>query len=252
VDEQLPAASALATMNEALATVSRGQNALLLPKLPPDLYKSAANRLERALTRMEEARQRFQALPHEESTAKAWADVQQPYESWRRQARGVAEAALEWDRIRVKGPAEAGLAYDHAWDAWMAARHAYAPLEQALANTGKAVAAEASSAREQGHAAVRRAVIVILAVLAAAIAVSIAAGLLLARAIARSIQRLLEETGGLVQAVRAGSLDERGKVASVSHEFRPVVEGMNARWTGRWCKATPRARTGAPPPRTDS
>ena len=35
VDEHLPAANALATMNEALATVSRGQNALLLPKLPP-------------------------------------------------------------------------------------------------------------------------------------------------------------------------------------------------------------------------
>jgi methyl-accepting chemotaxis protein len=231
-EARYPAAMALATLAEAQATVSRGGNALLMPKMGAELRRSANARFAAALERAEAARRAFDALPRDEATDRAWKALQEPWGAWVASARELVAAEAPFDRMRQEGvdPTDprAVAAYDAGWEAWMRTRHAYAPAEKALAEVRKAVDAELAAEHAAAVKTVRRARAVIVAVMGIGTLVALGIALLLARRVAGVVRALSTEAADLGRAVADGRLEARATPERVSAEFRPVLDGMNA------------------------
>jgi methyl-accepting chemotaxis protein len=230
-DERYPAGVALATLAEAQATVSRGGNALLMPRMSPELRRSANTRLAAALARAEEARRAFDALPRDPDTEHAWAAFQEPWRAWVRAATDLREASQPFDALRQAGvdPADprAEAAYGDAWAAWMRTRGAYAPAEKALAEVREAGDARRARERAEAASAVRTARILIALAALAGTVFSVAVTALVARRLRAIVVGLAAEARALERAVAEGRLADRASEERVHVEFRPVVRGMN-------------------------
>ncbi len=231
-DARYPSAMALAGLAEAQATASRGANAVCLPRMPPDLRKSASRRLAAALERARAGVAEFDRYPHGRESAAAFDKLRKPWAEWLASYETLVAHAAAFDRLATAGgtlsdPVTAA-AYGKAWDAWMATRGAYAPAEKALAEARKEVDAEVRAERLAAEESVRRARLLLVLAATAALLCAGAFNWVITRRVGGIIDALVTQAHALSRGVAEGRLSERADPALAHAEFRPVLAGMNA------------------------
>jgi methyl-accepting chemotaxis protein len=102
-----------------------------------------------------------------------------------------------------------------------------APLDAAMNELDRALAADVDHDRSAAAEAVHAATRALATVLAAGALALLVAGVLLARSIRRSLAELGSESARLAGAVTRGELEARADEAAVAAEFRPILAGMN-------------------------
>jgi signal transduction histidine kinase len=223
--EQFPDALLLSQIAQGRLEVDLAANAVLAAAgraMEPgeDLYGD----VDIALTVVDEGLKSYESRPRPAELRAEWDGVALAIDRWR----GAVQRVVELTR---EGASHAGAKLDPASDAelaaWREARKASREVESALLSYMTKVAAGVQQVRQESTSSTRIALWLIgLAMLAGASGL-VAGGLFLQRSVARAVAALAAEAGTLEQAVANGQLDVRGDPATVSAEFRPIVEGMN-------------------------
>jgi len=228
--QHVPAMAALAQLDEAKTRAARALNGLLLTRADAQLRGQLFEMLEGSLVEIGEARARYEALPRDPENEKMWKQLVPALERWRRASDALADLARQRERL-AQASASDGKALaaldDRTWEAFLAARKEFQPLEDATTALQKETEKDVASADEEGDRAAKSGLVTIAVAIAVGALVLVAIGLLLARSIGGVLHGLVSETGKLTGAVKAGKLDVRGDLSAASLEFQPIVAGIN-------------------------
>jgi methyl-accepting chemotaxis protein len=232
VGVRYPSTMAAVELKGAVDAASRGLSGALLPEVvEADLDWNVLYRtVQDSVARAQAVRKRWAAIPQAREDAAEWAALEQPYQEWITTTREALDVVRAWRTLLVSQPAGAPEVAGYRAQAlaqWRRARDAREALARPLdalvdrveARTGSDEAAAALASR----AGSRR----ILLVGLATVVLLVLAGLLLARSIREAVRALVQEADRLTGAVAEGRLVERGEVAAVEWEFRPVIQAMN-------------------------
>ncbi len=230
-DRKLPTLAALGELDEAKTAAMRGLNAMLLRRGDASFRAETRGVFTESLKQMDHAETAYEAIPHHAETLVLWKAFKSAGQSWRSAADPLVALVDERSRLLAAGkdagdPALTALD-DRIWSSFLAVRAQFKGLDDALAKVAEKTLADGAAAGAAGDAAAATALRAVLATLAAGLVFLAVLGLVMAKAIGRSVRVLIAEAGKLREAVEEGKLAVRGDVARVTHEFRPIVEGMN-------------------------
>jgi len=242
--QELPAQQWLATLEAAFKDGQRFLNTQALAQSTAKVFASADCRgchegtnLFRdgagdALSRVDRAMAALDALPPSPQMQKRWPPLREGVGSWLARARRMSSLVAERDRLLEKEssalPGVAGRSSEaQVWEEWRQLHGETAPLDEAIAALGEALADEAADWQAQQAAAGKREEVVGVVALVALAAALLLLGVLVGRSVSRTIGSMISQTADLTAAAQAGRLGVRGDPAAVPAEFRPVLLGVN-------------------------
>jgi methyl-accepting chemotaxis protein len=193
-----------------------------------NLYRVADD----GLRRIDLAWTKWDSLPHTAEGLQKRKSLEARFAEWKRGEEVVIGLAHERDRALAAGtgrddPRLAELDRKSV-EAVLAKRASYERATEDLRDLIEATNGHARAAEDaaQGAASLANRLTLGMVLVGALLLVGI--GLLLSRGIAAIVRGLTAEAKRLSDAVQRGELSVRADAARVNHEFRPIVEGMNA------------------------
>jgi methyl-accepting chemotaxis protein len=231
-DQKMPSVHALASIDEGQMGISDSVHLALLGRASAEAHRAAQGTVREKLAQIDDAARAYQAMPHHEEVLRLLAAWQAPFGEWRRSVEEVMRLTAERDALllagRAGGDPAIGDLEGRAWAAYQASREKYLLAEPAIAALVDRTVADADAASHQAHdASAATLTTLTVTILLSALAL-LAMAWLFSRRIGGTVRTLVAEAGRLSQAVVAGQLEVRGQTGHLDHEFRPVVEGMNA------------------------
>ncbi len=230
VASELPSVQALGAIRAAQADAGRATTALLLSRASAAEHVVSREEVTAAFKRVDEAWQRYESLPHGGKVLRKWLAFSAPFGAWKRAIENLVYQVEERDQRLQEGTADAvklEALEKESWSAYLEASRAFGPADEAMAAVVAQINEDVEADLALGHRDGALAGKVVTGSIALAALLMLALGVLLARGISRTLSRLVAEAGKLTSAVEAGELSVRGDPSVVTHEFRPVISGLN-------------------------
>ncbi len=228
---KFPSAVALGDIDEAQTAVARSVNVLIMSRADPEMRRTAHADLDASWKKMDEAWARYEKLPHSEAGMTLWQAMQTPWSTWRKSVESLLGVIAEREALQEKGidweDPEMKPIVERAWIAFIAVRHTFQPATAAVGAVIEQTEKDVAAGKEAGEAAVKAGAATIVAAILGGSLALLVMGLFLSRSTSGVIRALLAEARKLTEAVKSGRLDVRGSPEAVSHEFQPVVLGVN-------------------------
>ena len=233
VNARYPSLVALTMMRDAMNQASRAINGGFLPEVMgrPKEREAGVKMVHDALSQFDDARRRFEELPHAEARMKQWKDAQPLFAAWEREVTKTVDALGEYGALVAGGADPMGAAGQKAregvFEHWMVMRERFIaaapPLAEMLKGNAERVEREKTAALHTAHAAN----VVLFATAGLVILFLASFGFVVSRSVGHTIGGLVTEANRLSEAVAAEKLEVRADVGSVNAEFRGMLDGMN-------------------------
>ncbi|MCR4412478.1 MAG: MCP four helix bundle domain-containing protein, partial [Thermoguttaceae bacterium] len=189
-------------------------------------------RIQDGLKRAAEGRALYEALPQTPEETVMWKEFLPAWEAWNASMDRAITSSHEKDRLLAAGLKPDDPKIKAVDDAIFAeADKIRAAMNQSNAKLEELVNLNVKLAEDEVARATvgaQRATLTIIAMVLGGVVVATALGVWIARNIAKVLRTLIGEAARLTEAAVQGRLETRGNPELVSHEFRPIIEGLNA------------------------
>jgi methyl-accepting chemotaxis protein len=197
---------------EGTGQVARGMNGVKIPGASKALRGIFLNHIAQGVTKVDEGRAAFEALPLDPALRDLHARIAEPWRVWKTAALELADAHREWDRLLESGLAADDPAVRAAVERTDAVGKRAATLVQPVENPVLAlqenVARQVASAQTEARADADRTLAIILAVAVAGTALAVLVAILLRGSILLPLRHAI----ALAEKVAQGDLRERVQV----------------------------------------
>jgi methyl-accepting chemotaxis protein len=197
---------------EGTGQVARGMNGVKIPGASKALRGIFLNHIAQGVTKVDEGRAAFEALPLDPALRDLHARIAEPWRVWKTAALELADAHREWDRLLESGLAADDPAVRAAVERTDAVGKRAATLVQPVENPVLAlqenVARQVASAQTEARADADRTLAIILAVAVAGTALAVLVAILLRGSILLPLRQAI----ALAEKVAQGDLRERVQV----------------------------------------
>ena len=224
--EKVPALQALGRIATAVGRATGAASTLEDGALEEDAHTQALALAEAQIKESDAARVVLEAALKDAATLKAFEPVKAVQAAWKGDVKALGELARERAAVASRF-AEAAAVQSKVTVEFEKLRTDSQKLLELLDAAAAATRKAADALNARAEATTSRAHLALLVASVLAVVLLAWAGLFLSRAIRRTLAALKDELKRLTTAVSEGKLKVRGDLASVSFEFRPVVEGVN-------------------------
>ena len=226
---RLPSVLGLAQIADGMKTAMAAENMLLNKGLNDSQRQERYQRIQQAFEDAAKGWKLYESTPQTKEEEAKWKEFIPAWQNYQRDSEEFVRLLREWERVRQSDPkaeeAAFTAAFTHAagkkWQSFTTAE----PVLKDLIEINSDVAEQTMAASKSDSISTE---ILTFAAIGIGAAFMLVLGLLLARSIAKAFRTLIGETNRLAEAAVAGQLQTRGNPDLVSHEFRPIIEGINA------------------------
>ncbi len=227
-----PSADAVSTLATSEQAIMHSLSDIQISKLSPALRRASHTRMRKAVALSDEAMRKFEALPHDAETVRAWKDFTGSWKEWLAGVSEYVEAARPYEELLAQGKQRSDpsvvAAFDHSLAVSGVARERFAAVEAALTEVQIAVDTRLHSEQAAALQGKQRTRFALSLAFGVATLMGSALTFFVVRRIGKVIKGLHSEAHALTQAVLNGNLDMRANTEEMQEEFKPVAEGMNS------------------------